>query len=229
MAIAVIADIVGSRRLADRAVAQRALDEAIARVQDDLAVTVEGFRPTVGDEQQAVYASLEDALCALLLLQLALPDGIECRFGIGVGPIHAVASTGGAIPEGPGWWAARDAIDHVHGLQQRAAPTARTWIVAATGEHDDVDAAVTMANAYLLARDDLVAGMSERARRLTYGRCLSSTQSDLATAEGISQSAVSQALTSSGARSVIAGFHSLRAQGGFPSELSHADHTEDPS
>lgn len=209
MSVAVIADIVGSRRLPDREAAQRELDAAIARVESDLPVAVEGLRPTVGDEQQGRYPSLNAALASLLLLQLALPDGLQCRFGIGIGAVNTVDSARGALPEGPGWWAAREAINEGHALQTRAAPSARTWIVADSGEHESVQSAVTIANAYLLARDELVASMSARTRRLTYGRCTRLTQSALASSEGISQSAVSQALSAAGARAVIEGFRAV--------------------
>ena len=71
MAVTVTADIVGSRRLVDRAAAQRTLDDAIARVDADLPVAVRGLRPTVGDEEQGVFPSLDSALTWLLLLQLS--------------------------------------------------------------------------------------------------------------------------------------------------------------
>lgn len=211
MTIAVISDIVGSRRLADRASAQRLLDHAIARVQADLPLAVQPLRLTVGDEEQGTYARLEDALASLLLLQLALPDGIECRFGLGIGEVHEIDSVGGVIADGPGWWAARTAIETVHAKQLRAAPSARTWVVAGRGEDASMHTAA-MANAYLLARDELVAAMSERTRRLVYGRCLGVTQRELAQVEGITQPAVSQALTSAGAGSVVEGFFALRAE-----------------
>jgi len=210
MTVAVTADIIGSRQLADRAEAQRAFDATIARVELDLPVATRGLRPTVGDEQQAIYPTLESALGALLLLRLALPDGVEFRYGIGIGDIGTVRSTASAdgIPDGPGWWAARKAIEHVETLQRRAAPQARSWIVA----HDSVGRqadAVRWANAYLLTRDEIVGGMSERVRRLTYGRCLSQTQRELAAAEGITQSAVSQGLSTSGASAIVEGFRLL--------------------
>lgn len=211
MTIAVTADMVGSRKLTDRASSQRALDAAIARVDQDLPVAERPLRPTVGDEQQGVYATLDAALGALLLLRLALPDGVDCRFGVGIGALGTVPSeavrTG--IPDGPGWWAARAAIDHVHALQERAVPSARTWVVAHESESDAAHAAARLANVYLLARDELVDGMSERARRLAYGRCLGVTQRALADAEGITQSAVSQALASSGAAALVEGFRHL--------------------
>ena len=172
MTIVVTADIVGSRLLPDRAQAQRALDDAIARAEHDLPLATRPLRPTVGDEQQGEYPTLDAAMGSLLLLQLALPDGIECRFGIGIGAVSAVPSASGDIPEGPAWWAAREAIDKVHALQQRAVPSARTWVVAAPDEGATAEREARLANSYLLARDQLVAAMSERTRRLTYGRCL---------------------------------------------------------
>lgn len=212
MPIAVTADIVGSRGLADRGAAQAVLDAAIARAEEALPLAVRALSPTVGDEQQAVYDSLDAAMAALLLLQLTLPDGVECRFGVGIGRIGTVPSASGGIPDGPGWWAARHAIETVHGLQQRTVPSARTWVEASEEEAPDVHDDARRANAYLLARDGLVIAMSERARRLTYGRCLGVTQRELAQAEGITQSAVSQTLASAGSAAVVEGFRLLGAR-----------------
>ncbi|MGZ0711147.1 SatD family protein (plasmid) [Coraliomargarita sp. W4R53] len=211
MSIAVIADIIGSRRLLDREAAQLSLEAAIERVEHDYPVATQSFRATVGDELQALYPSLAAALGSILLLQLSLPDPIECRFGVGIGDVGNIASGRGELPDGPGWWAAREAIDRVHLLEQRTAPSARTWIVGAGEEHEGVHSSATLANAYLLSRDELVSAMSERARRLTYGRCIKTKQSDLARAEGISQPAVSQALAAAGSAAVVEGFLALSA------------------
>src|SRR5690606_12729700 len=164
MVVAVIADIVGSRRLRDRAHAQRTFDETIARVEREHPLAQEPLRPTVGDEQQGVYRTLDDALVSLLLLQLALPEGAEFRFGLGIGAIRPIESAHRELADGPGWWAARDAIEAVHARQQRAVPTTRTWIVGAPGQDEVMDTVVTASNAYLLARDAIVVGMSERER-----------------------------------------------------------------
>lgn len=210
MSVAVIADIVGSRQLRDRAAAQRTLDAAVTRVEHDFPLAVVPMRPTVGDEQQGVYPTLPAALAATLLLQLALPDEVQCRFGLGAGRVGHVESSIGPISEGPGWWAAREAIDVVHAKQQRAVPNARTWVVAATEEDEAMHASADLANAYLLARDQLVGVMTERGRRLTYGRCQGATQRELASAEGITQPAVSQALMAAGSAVLVEGLRALR-------------------
>lgn len=210
MSVAVIADIVGSRRLADRAAGQRAVEQAVARASADLTGAERALMPTVGDELQGVYRDLDAALAAVLLVRLALPDGVDCRFGIGVGAIGTIPSAAiGGIAEGPGWWAAREAIDAVHALQSRTVPGARTWVAASADADAATLSAVRLANAGVLARDHLVSAMSERARRLTYGRCTGVTQRELAASEGITQSAVSQLLSSSGAAAVVEGLRLL--------------------
>lgn len=210
MAVVVIADIIGSRRLRDRASAQRTLEKTIARVEDDQPLADRPLAPTVGDELQAVYPDLGAALRSLLLLQLALPDPVHCRFGVGVGSIAAVPSERDELTDGPGWWAARAAIEHVHGLEQRAVPAARTWVdVADEEENAAMASTAAFANAYLLTRDQLVAAMNPRTRRLLYGRCLGRTQRVLAAQEGVTQSAVSQALAAAGAGAILEGFASL--------------------
>jgi hypothetical protein len=210
MVAALIVDIVGSRRIPDREAAQRALDEALARLQRDLPVALVPLHPIVGDEMQGVFPDLDAALRATQLLQLSLPDAVQCRYGIGLGEVGEVPSASGGISDGPGWWAARAAIETAEALAARTLPAARVRVAASDGSADAVGDAVRHANAYLLVRDQLVSGMSERTRRLTHGRCLGLTQRQLAAQEGITQSAVSQALTAAGAAAVVEGYRLLR-------------------
>lgn len=212
MVIAVLADIVGSRRLVERSAAQRTFDDTIARVEGDFPLALEPLRPTVGDEQQGLYPSLDAALAGILLLQLALPDGLEFRYGIGVGAVGTIDTASGAISDGSGWWAARAAIETAHARQSRAPYTARAWVVAAPEEDERVQQTVRLANAHLLTRDELVAGLSDRQRRLVYGRCLGTTQRELARVEGIGQPAVSQALAASGGTTLVEAFALLTAE-----------------
>lgn len=209
MSIAVIADIVASRQLVDRAAAQRRIARVVGDADRDLPVAKQPLAAVVGDELQGEYDRLGDALASLLLVRLALPDGIDCRFGVGVGAVRPIELDGRTVPEGPAWWAARAAIERTARLQQRAAPFARTWIEAAEGEDAAMVDTISLANAYALSRDQLVSTMSERTRRLTYGRCLGRSQRELAETEGVSQSAVSQALASAGSAAIVEGFAAL--------------------
>ena len=209
MVVAVIADMVGSRKLPDRAAAQRALDEAIDAIETQHPLATEPLTPTVGDELQGVYDDLGAALTSLLLLQLALPDGVGLRFGIGIGAVRSFDSAGGRLSDGPGWWAARAAIEIVNERERGAIPTSRTWIVGAQGQDEVMSSQIATANAYLLMRDELVASMSARERRLASGRINGITQKDLAEQEGITQPAVSKALRRSGAAAIALGLEQL--------------------
>jgi len=210
MVIAVLADIVGSRKLDDRTAAQRILDDTIVRVEKDLPLARQPLTPTVGDEQQGVYRALEDAMVSLLMIQLSLPDGIAFRFGIGVGAVSAVDSVHGELADGPGWYAARAAIELVHAREGRAVPRTRTWIVGAAGQDEVMESTIAASNAYLLVRDELVGAMNERERRLTYGRLVGKSQQELAAEEGISQPSVSKSLRNAGSAALLEGLVALR-------------------
>ena len=198
--VALIVDIAGSRDLPRRADAQDAMRAVFARA-DRRFLPQESLWATVGDEFQARYPDLGAALGATALVQLALPDGIDCRFGLGVGEAIEIepASGGGSIQDGSAWWRAREAIEMAHRLQDRGQPNVRTWLVG-----DDA-AQTSVIDALLLQRDHTIARMKARERRLAAGWLEGRTQKDLATEERIAQSAVSQTLHRSGAIALAAG------------------------
>lgn len=227
MAVALLVDIVRSRELVDRARGQALAEAAFRRVENDLAApagdeprrrliaramepAVQPLRSTVGDEFQGVYATLGDALARVLLIRLALPDEIDCRFGIGSGEIAPVPSGDrDDLQDGSAWWSAREAIDTAHQLQGSSVPAARSWFVAASEPDSILPALAPLVNAYLAARDQLVAELSPRARGSLYGWLVGERQVDLARELGVSQSAVSQALRKGPAEALVAGWNEL--------------------
>ncbi len=209
--IPVIADIVSSRELDDRRTAQRAIESAFAQVVDILPAHARPVRPfaaVVGDEFQGAFPTLRAALAATLLVRLALPAVLDLRFGLGLGEVEEIPSTSGSLSEGPGWWAARAAIEHVEEIARREAPQARTWVAAAEHVAGAADL-VRIANAAALARDRVVGRWSDRVRALVCGRIAGVTQGDLAQSQGISQSAVSQTLAAAGATTIILAYGQL--------------------
>lgn len=208
MPVVVIGDIVRSRALADRDRAQREIEAAFARANQDFPVAVEAIAPTTGDEFQGVFAGLEDALTMLLLVQLALPTAVGCRFGIGWGAVVPVDSSSDRIQDGSAWWSARAAIDRVRANasdKRGRVSRARSLIVVAEAERAGNEELERLANAYLVIRDQLVQRMPARTRRLLYGTWQERTQTSMAAEEGITQSAVSRALDNSGAAAILAG------------------------
>ena len=183
---AVIGDLVGSREQPSRTQAQEQLLEALTLVNDRVPA-VQPLEPTIGDELQGVYADLPSAMLATVLVRLALPESMDCRFGIGVGDLEIVGESNyGLTQDGPAWWSARQAVDTAKD-RSRQIPGLRTWIV-----RDDTTEAPDMAQAYLLVRDDLVSGFDGRQRRIALGQLRGRTVTQLAADEGISPSAVSQ-------------------------------------
>ena len=177
---AVIGDVIGSRRLADRRGAQARIAEVLAEVGG----AVRGLQPleaTVGDEFQGAYGTLGDATRATLLVRLALLPTIDVRCGIGVGEVTVFDERRTPwLQDGPAWWAAREAIEWMAGSRRAGV---RTWL-------GGPEAAV--ANAHLLCRDALVDRLNERGWRMLRAALQGESQRRVAEREGVTKSAVSQ-------------------------------------
>ncbi len=215
-----IGDLVGSRGAPNRRALHRAVEQALVSV-NAVIPTVTELRITVGDEFQGSYATLGAAIEAALRVRLALLPAADVRVGIGRGPVQLLDAERG-IEDGPGWWAARSAIEAVEQAAGRAAtrhlrtayhPAPQLDAAAdareldATGRGGDADAV----NAALLCRDHLVGSLSQRSVRLLRGLMdPHTTQSELATLEGISASAVSQRVRADGIGAVLAAEDLLR-------------------
>jgi SatD family (SatD) len=180
-----IGDVVGSRTVADRGGAYRLLNQALRDVADE-AVDPPAF--TVGDEFQGAFTSVGIAIEAALSLRLAVAPDIDVRFGIGWGAVTVLDEAAG-IQDGPGWWAAREAIEWTASAQRRPGlALVRTSFRAAAGTRTDIDAI----NAALICRDHLLGSLDDRSTRIVKALLKNQTKKDIAAAEGISPSAVSQ-------------------------------------
>lgn len=175
----VIGDLVGSRTVPDRAAVQRALNDALDAVNRTVPVE-QPFEPTVGDEYQGACTTLPDAVLAALLTRLTVLPLVDARCGIGHGTVtvHDADRTP-LLQDGPGWWAAREAIRSLDGRRDAT----RTWF---SGPDQGV------VNAFLVCRDAIIERLNDRGARILRLALLGHAQKEIAEIEGIWPSAVSQ-------------------------------------
>jgi hypothetical protein len=203
----VIGDLVGSRSSQDRAALHQGLGTAIAEV-NELLDPVRPLWITAGDEYQGTFATVGEAVQATLLVRVRMLPSYDVRHGIGWGETTVLDDEGG-IEDGPGWWAARAAIEAAEGAERTpSSRSLRTAYVVADGAVDAPDPGLV--NAALVLRDERVTGLSERSVSVLRGLLVHETQRDLAEALGISASAVSQRVRADGLAAIVAA-HELMA------------------
>jgi hypothetical protein len=141
---------------------------------------------------------------ASLLVRVRLLPATDVRHGIGWGTTTVLDEASG-IEDGPGWWAARAAIEQAERAERSAGSRSlRTAYVVADdpGPGDRPDAG--MVNAALVLRDERVTGLSERSLSVLRGLLSHETQKEIAAALGISASAVSQRVRADGLAAIVA-------------------------
>ncbi len=178
-----IGDLVGSRKAPSRAKLHHTVNGALA---DAAGAAIDPPRFTVGDEFQASYRSIGEALDAALAIRLTLAPEIDVRYGIGWGEVTVLDTE---IQDGPGWWSAREAIEWVADVQrQPGLALVRSAFRSSVTDGPEADAL----NAALLCRDQLLGSLDGRSVRLLRGLLQQQSKKELAAMEGISASAVSQ-------------------------------------
>jgi len=191
---ALIGDIVGSRRAPDRQRLQIDMEAVFDEVGDLL-----GESPvfTIGDEFQARYPTVGEAIEASLLLHLKTAGLTSLRMGIGWGELLAEDPARKPFGEdGPCWWRARDAIELVEGSSRGRGAQRATAIRTET-------ALDMLLNDYLLLRDTVISGFDATDSRIALGLLAGRTQTELAEVLGLNKSSVSRRAHSHGIVALI--------------------------
>ncbi|MGB5952656.1 MAG: SatD family protein [Ornithinimicrobium sp.] len=189
--VTLLGDMVGSRKVEDRQHLHDHVTGALARVS---AIGGEGgLAITAGDEFQGTYARLGNALEAALAVRMLLEPAIGVRFGIGRGDVTVLDADTGA-QDGPGWWAARSAIEHV----EQAAGRTGTGSLRTAYEASEADPLQSAVNAALVCQDLVLDSFDERTWTILRGSHGGMTQQQIADDIGISRQAVQQRRASSG-------------------------------
>lgn len=150
--VAVIGDVIRSRKHPDRAALQMALERAL-RETDRLVPPVHGLTITLGDEFQGVYETIQQAVDATLVVQLELLGESSVRFGIGKGEVLFVDEPRWPFgQDGPLWWRAREALEAVvAGEIANTTPRSRRTAYRGEGPEDST------LNSLLILRDQIAA------------------------------------------------------------------------
>ncbi|MCH8611890.1 SatD family protein [Arsenicicoccus dermatophilus] len=207
-AYVMLGDLVRSRAAGDRMALHETVVRALARTEA-LVPAVMAPTVTVGDEFQGVYATAGDAVLASLVVRLLLLPDVDARCGLGRGRVQVLDGTRTPpLQDGPAWWAARQAIEEAERRGARPATrSCRSWYAHGPGASADGEAGI---RAVLVLRDEVVAALDDRARRVLLGGLSDLTQTMIAKQEGITQSAVSQIVSRGGLAAVIEAHRLLR-------------------
>lgn len=212
-AFTLIGDVIASRHFGDRARLQVSIDEVLERMNEVLMPSV-AFEPTIGDEFQACFDRVATAVRASLMVRLDLlrTAGVDSRYGLGIGPVETLSNRR-LLQDGPGWWAARDAIEWAKEQAGEARTSfARTRFAAFRTTARTWEGEEAALNAFLLCRDAMVDRMKQPARNRLYGLMRGWSQSQIAAEESASQGAISQSLARSGASVIVAAHRELEEQ-----------------
>jgi hypothetical protein len=201
-AVAVLGDVVASRRHPDPERRRERIAEAISAANGRFE-PIQPLTPTIGDEFQGLFVDLVSALDATLVVRLTLLGEVDVRFGIGSGALFEFDPARAPFEQdGPAWWSAREAVDLVRDLsqgQERPRGVRTRW-VDADGQRPFEVAAV---NAFLQCRDEMVAAMDPRDAAAMLGLLADEPLTRIAEAEGVSASALSQ-------RAIRGGLYAIR-------------------
>jgi hypothetical protein len=193
-AAALIGDMVASRKAADRPGLQRAMETVFATVDG-----VVGGRPTftIGDEFQARYPTLGEAIEASIQLHLRGLGLTRLRIGIGWGELLTEDPERSPYgQDGPCWWNARDAIETV----DRASKLRTQGLRTAVRTESYLD---SLLNSYLMLRDTVLSGLDEVDARIAVGLLDGFNQTELAARFGLNKSSVSRRANTHGILALI--------------------------
>lgn len=118
LCIAVIGDVVNSRRMEQRATAQAHLQSLLAFLNDAFSESILApFSLSRGDEIQALVLRAAILPDVLWEVSVRFPES-PVRFGFGLGPLSTPLAPVPMETDGPAWWAAREAVESAAGTRR---------------------------------------------------------------------------------------------------------------
>lgn len=118
--VAIIGDIVNSKKIQDRDAVQQKLKAALSAVNEDYKAEIaSNFMITLGDEFQGLLSTGKHLMDVLTRIEQEMSP-VRFRFGIGVGSITTQIQRDWAIgADGPGYHKAREAVAHLKAAENK--------------------------------------------------------------------------------------------------------------
>ncbi|HGC8480018.1 TPA: SatD family protein, partial [Streptococcus agalactiae] len=115
MYLALIGDIINSKQILERETFQQSFQQLMTELSDVYGEElISPFTITAGDEFQALLKPSKKVFQIIDHIQLALKP-VNVRFGLGTGNIITSINSNESIgADGPAYWHARSAINHIH-------------------------------------------------------------------------------------------------------------------
>lgn len=196
--IAVIGDLIDSKKMPNRPQVQVELEKVLSQVNRDFQEHFASpFTITRGDEFQALFYQTAPIFQILDRIEKAFDQTIFIRFGIGLGVILTDINPKQSIgADGPAYWEARKAIEFVHDNDDYG-----TTQLAFSAENSTLKLTV---NALLASADFIKASWTKSQREILYHLLAENIyeeqfrQKEIAQALNISTSALTKRIKASG-------------------------------
>lgn len=114
--LALIADIVDSRKIVNRTAAQTQLQAVLTDINGDpryAPMIASKFIITLGDEFQGLLTAADLIMEIMAKIELAMHP-VQLRFGLGIGEIVTEIGEYSLGADGPAFWRAREAMERIH-------------------------------------------------------------------------------------------------------------------
>ncbi len=113
--LALIADVVGSRKVEDRADLQKRIKQVLSTLNKSNSGLISPYTVTLGDEFQALFSSATNVMRDMIHIMTALYP-VQVRFAFGVGEITTEINPEQALGmDGPAFYRARDGMAQLKG------------------------------------------------------------------------------------------------------------------
>jgi hypothetical protein len=195
---AVIGDVVGSRQVASRSRLQSRLDRSLASINDSMN-PIQPLTPTIGDEFQGMFATIEEAIEASFRLRVELMRKVDVRIGIGWGALRTQDPRRTPFgQDGPCWWRAREALEELARTERSNQEPHSLRTVCRTGTREEA-----AYNAILVLRDQLLSAIDEHDATILRMLMGGASQQEAAERLGLNKSSISRRMQSHGLAALL--------------------------